>query len=674
MRIAFVAGMRHGPFFDYPIIDAAEYYGWATTMAKGEWLWTRAHIHGPLYPMLLAFFIRAGAHLPGLHLVNHVLGIASTALLYAAARRIGGRATALIASILALLYGHFLYFEGLLLATSLVAFLNIALLAAALELKARRAAPPWWIVVGVILGLSATGRPTALIFLPALLWWTWRSCGARRHGGAARAAAVFAGVILIVAPVTLRNAAIGDPVLVQANGGMNFYIANRSGADGLASVRPGVEWKAIERLATEAGAVREVDRDRFYYKEGLKEMTAEPVAAAGRILRRLYLFFGGPEVDTSHDRRWFRDHSEVLRLLFLPAGAIVPFTLIGLFSSLRHRAVPPLHVLLLLSYVPVILAFPYSSRYRMAVFFFFILAAAPALLSLAGAARAARRAGGSIRAIFLRRLGLTAGLFAALNILPLGMPVEGIVRIPLHLGKRLYDLHDYRGALAFYDEALARWGDDGDIWNNRGLALEAIGDRRGARSAYEKAIDVTPNHAKAMANLAGILYAEGKLDSARALLEEATGLEPGNADFCNNLGALLLRGGEVKRAIALFERGVDLSPRHGGLLYNLGKAYRMAGRDDDAEKAFRRLVGVRETKEARLQLGALAEARGDPRGAAREYGRALELDGEWPDALRALGVLLIRAGDRDRGAGMLQRYLAIRPDDRQVAEWLERAR
>lgn len=665
VRLAYLAEMAGGPFFRYPIIDAAEYYGWGSVMAAGEWLWSRVHIHGPLYPAAIGALLKLGSGFRGLYLLNHLLGVGTLILLFLAGRRLGGRIVGFVAASAALLYARFLYFEGLLLATTLVTFLDMAMLWAALELEHRRRSPAWWAPVGLLLGLSAIARPTALILLPALLYWVARRRPSdRARAGRRRALAVAAGVIVIVAPVTLRNVAIGDPVLVQANGGMNFYIANRSGADGLASVRPGTEWKAIERLANEAGAVREADRDRFYYGLGLREIFSDPVAAAGRIGCRLYLFWSGREVDTSHDFSWFREHSTVLRLLALPAGLILPFALAGLIAALRRRGCASLPALLVLSYILVILAFPYSSRYRMPVFPYLILLAAASAAALIALAQK-----GEPAAVARRVIPVVAGLIA-LNVLPLGMGKEGLVRTPLYLGKRLFDQGGYRGAITEYDRALAVWEDDADVWNNRGLAFEGLGDGAEARRCYERAITAAPAHAKARANLAGIFYRQGKADSARMELERAIAAEPGNADFYNNLGALIMQGGDPGRAAEVFEAGLRLAPAHRDILYNLGRAYEKTGRRDDAERTYRRLVEAHDVKQARYRLGIIEESRGDASRALVEYERALELDPDYPEVLRSLGILRLRIGNHLGGRALLQRYLAIHPEDRQVAEML----
>ncbi|MFH1277067.1 MAG: tetratricopeptide repeat protein [Candidatus Eisenbacteria bacterium] len=666
VRLVYWQWLRGNPFFDYPIIDAAEYYGWAGRIAAGEWLWSRVHIHGPAYPYLLALLSKAGFTFGGFYFFQHLLGLATLFLIYDTGRIVAGKRVGLAAAAIALLYPRFVYFEGLLLATTLVTFLDTALLRVAAGLVAGRSSPRGWVVAGLLAGLSAISRPTILIALPALLFVAWRA-GAR-EAARKRAAALAAGVLVFVGPVFLRNVQVGDPVLVQANGGLNFYIANRAGADGLASVRPGVEWKAIERLADDAEvAAREADRDRYYYERALSEMAGEPLHAAGRIAKRFLLFWGGWEIDTSHDFGFFRERSAALRALVLPAALILPLALLGVAAALRRSPAVNVPLLVLLSYLVAVLAFPYASRYRMPLFPAITLFAAAALVDLVDRLRSPRKP--------YRSVAILAALFVLLNFTPLGIARGGsLVRTDLHLGKRLYDAGDHRGALGHFERSLAEHGEDGDVWNDVGLAREALGDPEAARSAYENALRIAPDHGKAHANLAGILYQKGEIDSAYTELAEAARLEPMNADFRNNLGALLLQKGRSGEAIDTFRAGVEIDPNHRELLYNLGRAYERKNDFAEADRVFRRLVALEESKRVRVRLAYVAEKMGNPGVAEEEYRRALSIDPNDPDGLRGLGVLMVRSGRKADGLAMLDRYLDLRPSDGRIRDLVRRER
>lgn len=656
VRLAYRKDLSANPFHGYPIIDAAEYWGWASRIAGGEWLWTRVHIHGPLYPYLLALIQKSGRSFDTVYFVQSLFGLGVLLLVFDIGRITAGRKTGLIAMAITLLYSRFLYFESLLLATTLVMFLDLLLLRVSLELVQRRSGPGPWMIPGVLAGLSAITRPTILITLPALLAWSALRGG--KSGRFLRPAAIFAGLLLVVAPVTVRNIRIGDPVLIQANGGMNFYIANRAGGDGLASVRPGIEWKRIERVADRAGAVRESEKDRLYYKEGLRSISDAPLHALRTIGKRFLLFWGGWEVDTSQDFRFYRSASPSLRFLFLPAGVIVPLALFGVLFAFRRRTWDDLLLLFLLSYMVAVLLFPYSSRYRLPVFPILALYAASILNGIAGYWKERRVPWGNAL--------LLSALFILLNFFPIDLPEEGVMRTHLHLGRMLDGSGDPRGAISHYDRVLTLNRKDADAWNDRGLAMEKLGEMEEARRSWEEAVRSAPDHGKAHANLAGIHFSNGAIDSSLSELEIAAKWEPRNADFRNNLGVLLLKKGRTEEAITALEYGARIAPRNREVLFNLGRAYEQADRFEDSRNAFLALLVIGETKEARMRLGVIYEKMRLPADAAGEYRRALQIDPEYAEAHRAIGILFLRVGKEREALDILEHYLTLQPKD----EWV----
>lgn len=661
VRLLYLRELPGNPFFAHPIIDAAEYFGWASRLAEDFRLWDRVHIHGPLYPMLLALLMKGGASFGGIYLFQHLLGVATLFLIYDTGRIVAGRTAGMVALALSLLYPRFLYFEGLVLATSIVTFLDILLVRVATGLALGAGRPSPWGIAGLIAGLSAVTRPTILVAAPVLLYAAFRS--GRRGDGVKRALFFAAGLLVVTGAVFAWNARIGDPVLIQANGGMNFYIGNRTGGDGLASVRPGMEWNRIERLADKAGAVREVDRDRFYYKETFRQIAGDPAAALWRAMKRLLLFAGGSEVDTSQDYGYYRKSSFVLKLLFLPAAVILPFALWGVGGASRSRKGVNIPLLVLLSYLAAIVLFPYASRYRMPVFPLLALFASFTIVSLVRSFRSGRRP--------WKEAGGIALLFLVPNLLPVGMPEGGIVRPHLHLGKMHYDRNEPAEALAEYALALRKDRADPDLWNNIGLAREASGDTPGAREAYERSVAIAPDHGKARANLAGIFFHAGEIDSAYTEMKRAVDAEPRNPDFRNNLGALCLQKGLMEEALATLEEGARIDPDNREVLYNLARSYERVNRYDRADRVYRKLLSFDETKEVRLRLANVAEKLRRPDLAEAEYRRALALDAAYADAMRGLGVFLLREGNKKEALSLLEKYLRLRPSDERIERLLQ---
>jgi hypothetical protein len=128
-----------------------------------------------------------------------------------------------------------------------------ALLAFAAGLAARartsRRAWAWLAVLGVTLGLAVLVRPQSLVLAP-VLGWLATPCGPEARGGwrahAARAAAVTALALAVVAPWTARNCArMHRCAMVSVNGGTNLLIGVRSTNGGWAPVDVPAECRTV---------------------------------------------------------------------------------------------------------------------------------------------------------------------------------------------------------------------------------------------------------------------------------------------------------------------------------------------------------------------------------------------------------------------------------------------
>jgi tetratricopeptide (TPR) repeat protein len=97
----------------------------------------------------------------------------------------------------------------------------------------------------------------------------------------------------------------------------------------------------------------------------------------------------------------------------------------------------------------------------------------------------------------------------------------------------------------------------------------------------------------------------------------------------NGLGLLLADAGRSDDAAARFEQAAQLDPGNASYWTNLGNARR---------------------------------ATEDPAAAERAYRRALEADGEFPDALNGLGTMAVQAGRAAEAVPLFERALRGDPD------------
>jgi len=286
LRVAAAAGIGRLPLSRTPQYDSLEYLLWAQQIAAGNWRWPPHPPHGPAYPYLLGALLAAGGgSLTFARLVQAAIGTATCVLVgLTAARWFGARAGIVTTALLAV-YGPLIWLDVSIASEGLLMFF----LAAALWSAASDRQP---LLTGALIGLAALTRPTALIFLPLLLWIVPR-----------RRAIVAAAVIAVILPVTIANWRASHAFIpIQSFGGLNLYLGNSPLRDGTASARPGGEWEALEAQDDLGGRT-------------LQEIRRQPGAFARLLLRKTALTFQNEEVRDTHSFYFFRDQVPLLRWL-----------------------------------------------------------------------------------------------------------------------------------------------------------------------------------------------------------------------------------------------------------------------------------------------------------------------------------------------------------------------
>src|SRR5687768_10134661 len=241
LRVAAMVVLGELPISRTPQLDSAAYLSWARTLVETPSYWPPYPEHAPGYPMFMAIVLAvSGGSLTAVRGVQSMLGaIGCVVIARVAARTLTPRAF-LPAGLLQAAYAPLIYIDTSLLSESLLVFLLILTLdlVTAAGLDRRK-----WLLAGLSLGAAAIVRPTALALLmafPVALW-----LGVKRKP-ALRLAAIFViGTLIVVAPVAVRNWRVTGIPLIQAYGGMNFYLGNRPSGDGAARARLGGEWDQL---------------------------------------------------------------------------------------------------------------------------------------------------------------------------------------------------------------------------------------------------------------------------------------------------------------------------------------------------------------------------------------------------------------------------------------------
>jgi 4-amino-4-deoxy-L-arabinose transferase-like glycosyltransferase len=589
VRFAFVAGIADEPAVRYPVLDAHAYHEWALAILAGDWLGDRVYYQDPLYPFFLAGLYRVfGVGSLGVLLAQSALDAVSVALLFATARRLFDRTTALVAGGLASTYAVYLYYDALLLKAPLLVFLFTL----SLHLLVRAAAsgrPRAWLAFGLAFGLALLTRGNALLFLPALALWLAldRERPAARRG--LSIAAVGVGVAAVLVPVAARNYAVGgDLVLLNSQGGQNFYIGNFRGNDSggyrappFLRACPQHEEKDFARIAVSAVGrpLEPSEVSRYWLRRGLAEIAADPGHFARHLLRKVVVLANDAEVPDNYSFAFFAE--EIVPVLAWPLpswGLLLPLACCGAWLA-RGRRDARLLLLFGATYALGILIFFNLSRLRLP------LVPLALLFAAFGATQIARR---------LRAGDWRTGLAAA-GFLALAYPAV------------YADLGGERPVIRYYNLAQAHQARS-RAQRERASELSARGDERAAAAALER------SHAERQ-------QAE---TAYRAGLER----DPGNRRLVIGLRMLLEvwtleleRLGRDREALAKARAVTEVAPDHADGHARLGTLHAALGERDAARAAFERALSIdRENRRARrgiLKLdfggrGRRVPAAGDP--------------------------------------------------------------
>jgi len=430
-------------------LDPGFYFQWAKAIAAGDWIGREPFVQSPLYAYLLALWIRLfGAALTPILIAQSLVGVGTVVLTWMAGRRYFDGRRGAIAALLVALYGPSIFYEGMVMKTFLSPFLTI-LLALLFERAARLSAggagdapaePPVdapaaiaggrgpatgaFVAAGLVFGLLTLDRDNFIVLAPLLAILAVVLGGGWRRGRLRAAAGFAAGAFLIIAPVTIRNyAASGEFVLLTTGGGEVFFIGNNADANGLyvppPFVRPDPKYEHadfVDRASEIAGrALSPMESSWFWFREGMRFVTGEPLAWARLLSRKFIHFWNWYELPDNLDYGIMQYFSPLLgalnpalppagmATLSLPAGGgvsmpvrlhllstfgtLAPLGILGLaLTWRRRRALLPLHVLLF-GYMATVLLFFNFSRFRVPVVPILALFAAEGILGIGRALR-----------------------------------------------------------------------------------------------------------------------------------------------------------------------------------------------------------------------------------------------------------------------------------------------
>lgn len=610
-----IAGSQLGAttLFQSPQLDSLEYLTWARLISEGNFVWPTPPPHGVGYPAFLALLLSLfQGSLAAVRGAQAFLGAGTCLLAALVGSRVFGRRAGLAAGLILALQGPLIYTEVSLLGEGLLLFLLTGALAVFFLVR-----PPLVRAggAGLLLGLAALVRPTALVLLPVLAAALWLEKRAERRIALIQGGLLVAACLLVVGPVVWQiSRANGTFVPVQGHGGLNFYIGNSPAGEGLPGKRLGRGWEMLVTEAARAGHASAADQDRYYLRKTLGEIAERPAAFLGLLAGKALWLVQAEEVRDTHSYAFFQDRSWLLRLL--PGfGLLLALAAAGLVAAVRRGTPRPVLLAWLILFAATAVFLVVGSRYRLPLVPVLAVYAGLGVVSLIEAARARQRRD-------LVVLGAVALAVWGLSHIRRHEPTHNFAEEWTMTGSSLEKQEDWAGALAAYEQALA--ADAGYV-----TALEGIGrtrikqnDFRGAEEVLRNALRIEPDAQRAHHYLGVVLAQTGRPDEAVRELRASLALAPNDLPTLEALAPLLLAGGEVDAAADAYARLLAINPNNAA---------------------------------AQLAVARLAGARNDPAGGLPAARRAVELAPENPEAWLVLARLAIDARDAATAESALQR-------------------
>lgn len=221
---------------------------------------------------------------------------------------------------------------------------------------------------------------------------------------------------------------------------------------------------------------------------------------------------------------------------------------------------------------------------------------------------------------------------------------EEVIRLDPHypgvwnnLGNNAIRRQDYTGAIGYYHREIE--ANPAPIpWRGIGRAYVELGKVDSAAYAFEQAIRQDSTYAPAYFSLALLLEDEGEDEEALVHARRAVRLSPDDYDFKYVMAELMVKTGRYEEAIPHLLDVAEFWPWHHPAHYNLGQALARAGEPELAQRALARAEELRALDaEISQQMNAIRAVPDDPLSHAA-LGSAMRMAGRNEEALRAYRI------------------------------------
>jgi tetratricopeptide (TPR) repeat protein len=631
LRLIYLLQIDSIPLFFNLAGDGRTYDEWAQRIAAGDWLGTGVFYQAPLYPYVLGVLQSVVGHdLWLVRLVQITLGAGSCALLFLAGRNLFSYQAGVAAALLLAGYAPAIFFDGLIEKSILDLFL-LSLLLVLVTRAMERPRWPQWLAIGAVLALLGLSRENALVLAAVVpVWIGFYFSQESGHTRLRWAAIFFAGLLLVLAPVGLRNLTVGGEFkLTTSQFGPNFFIGNNPAADGTyGSVAKNIGEPQLEGIDAARLAERALGQkltmgevSDYWLAKSWSYIRSQPLAWLRLLAAKWLLVWNRREIEDSDDFYIYQQWSSLLSLLGWMShfGLLAPLAAVGLWLTREQwRRLSLLYAMIV------------SLAFSVAIFYVFGRYRFPLVPLLA--------------------------LFAGAAVIQLGSFYKG----------RAWRKLAAAGSIFIVSAATANWPIDGFSgpgaagYNNLSNAYYKQGKVDEAIDTALKAIALKPDYGVAHYNLGNLYAGQGRFDLAQSHFQTALRLYPNYADVWSNLGQLIAERGDLETGIKYFRRAIELKPALSRAHLNLGVALAKQGRIEEAVHPLEEAARLApESAEPRFGLGSLYAAQQRYDEAVKWFDATLRVEPDHVAAHQSLAELLSLQGNKPEAIRHYQEALRI---------------
>lgn len=525
VRILYLYLYQSLPDWDQLTVDNYYHHHLAQSIADGNLAGDTTYFRAPLYIYILgSLYSILGDSLWVGRLFGLLVGLGTVFMTYRLGCRLFAPVVGLWAAAVYALMPTSLYFESELLLDPLFTLLGVIALYRFLGwLKDQSTGN--LLVAGLAFGLAAITRPTMLVFIPIVFWYTLTMSDRTRRW---RSGFILtAGLMIVIGPIFARNLIVaGDPVLISSQGGINFYIGNNDSADGVTAAMPPPlrhNWRMEDTrylAESESGqSLTPSEQSGFWYSKGVDWIKENPADFAVLYLKKLYLFFSPDEYSNNRSLPTFFRQIWLLRYNELGFGLILPFAILGFAWTFKNNS----HVRFIAWFVLLIslttALFFVNSRFRLPVLPFLVILAAAGSLEMISRYRQ-----GIKKLLWVVPVATVIAL--GLNLSLVSVAKAGSTQDLLSKGLKHINQLEYQKALDCLQAARQIDRQFPTTNLNIGICYFRLGNEDSARHYFEQEKRYHPRRPKSYINQASLYLVNDQFEPAMSEIDLALSLKP----------------------------------------------------------------------------------------------------------------------------------------------------